>query len=103
MHAEEEELCEWPIVCASIGYPKRRRDDVIGIVRKFLQNKFCCCEGFKDTGWWLRFLQRWPKLSLRKGDALAQPRANAVNAANMKNYFDLLEKTLKTNLFNCPN
>ena len=49
-------------------------------------------------------MQRWPDLALRKGDALAQPRANAVNATNLNNYYNLLEKTLKENdLFNCPN
>ena len=50
------------------------------------------------------FMKRWPGLALRKGDALAQPRVNAVNATNLKNYYILLEKTLKDNdLFNCPN
>ena len=49
-------------------------------------------------------MKRWPDLVLRKGDALAQPLANAVNATNLKNYYILLEKTLKDNdLFNCPN
>ena len=55
-------------------------------------------------GGWLRFKQRWPDLRLRKGDALGQPRANAVNATNIKNYFDLLEITLESNeLFDVPN
>lgn len=103
-HSEEEELYNWVVRCASIGYPKRR-DDVIGIVRKALQSKSAdLVENFKGNGWWLRFKQRWPKIRLRKGDALAQPRANAVNAANLKNYFDLLEQTLKSNeLFDSPN
>ena len=49
-------------------------------------------------------MQRWPQLTLRKGDALAQPRATAVNATNFKNYFDLLKKTLTTHhLLDCPN
>lgn len=48
-------------------------------------------------------MQRWPKLALRKGDALAQPRANAVNSENLKHYYDLLEETLeKYQLFDCP-
>ena len=48
-------------------------------------------------------MERWPKLSLRKGDALAQPRANAVTPENLKNYFDLLKKTLNNNdIMNCP-
>ena len=103
-HSEEKELYDYLILCASIGYPKRR-DDVIGIVRKTLQNKSGFpVDDFRGKGWWLRFMKRWPDLVLRKGDALAQPRANAVNATNLKNYYILLEKTLKDNdLFNCPN
>ena len=44
------------------------------------------------------------KLAFRRGDPLAQPRANAVNAANIKQYYDLLKETLKKNgIFNSPN
>ena len=103
-HAEEQELYDWLVLSASIGYPKSR-DDVIGIVRKTLHKKEGHpVEDFKGRGWWLRFMQRWPQLTLRKGDALAQPRATAVNATNFKNYFDLLKKTLTTHhLLDCPN
>ena len=77
---------------------------MIGIVREVLHSKGCSVDDFKGKGWWWRFTQRWPKLGLRKGDALPQPRANAVNSTNMKNYFKLLETTLKTNgLLDCPN
>ncbi len=78
--AEEEELVEYLISCSKVGYPKRR-DDVIGIVHKTLRNKAKGpVKNFKDKGWWSHFMQRWPKLALHKGDALAQHRANAVNA-----------------------
>ena len=102
-HSEEEELYHYLVTCANIGYPKRR-DDVIGIVRRILESKLDCdMSEFKGKGWWLCFMQRWPKLALRKGDALAQPRANAVNSENLKHYYDLLEGTLKKHeLFNCP-
>ena len=77
---------------------------MIGIVRKTLEKKSSCpVQDFKGKGWWLRFMQHWHKLTLRKGDALPQPRANAVNATNIKNYFDLLEQLEKHELFNCPN
>ncbi len=75
-----------------MGYPKRR-DDVIGIVHKTLRNKAKGpVENFKGKGWWSRFMQRRPKLALRKGDALAQPRANAVNATKE---MERLEKVAK--------
>ncbi len=102
--AEEKELYDWLVLCASIGYPKSR-DDVIGIVRKTLHDKEeHPVEDIKGRGWWLRFMQRWPQLSLRKGDALAQSRAAGVNAVSINNYFDLLKKTLTTHrLLDCPN
>jgi len=84
---EEKELHDWLILCANIGYPKRR-DDVLGIVRKALETKSGSpLEDFTGKGWWLRFMERWPDLHLRKANALAQPRANAVNSDNTKNYF----------------
>ena len=78
---EEKEMYDWLlVVCANIGYPKRR-DDVIGIVRKALKNKFgSLADDFSGKGWWLRFMERWPSLCLRKADGLAQSRANAVNS-----------------------
>ncbi len=48
-------------------------------------------------------MECWPSLTLRKGNALAQARANAVNATVVKQYYSLLETTLRKNdLFNCP-
>ena len=62
---EEKEIYDWLLVCANIGYPKRR-DDVIGIVRKALENKFgFLADNFSGKGWWLRFMERWPSLCLR--------------------------------------
>ena len=101
-HEEEQELYDWLLICANIGYPKSR-DEVIGIVLQTLVKKGVPGEDFKGRGWWLRFMQRWPQLTLRKGDALAQPRAFAVNAGTMKNYYDLLLTTLiEHDLLNCP-
>ena len=100
---EEQELVDYLITCSDIGYPKRR-DEVIGIVRKTLQNKRGnLVEKFNGKGWWLRFMERWPKLALRKGDALAQPRANAVTETNVHQYYSPLEKTMQENdILNCP-
>ena len=90
--SEEQELVNYIITCADIGYPKRRHD-VLSIVCKTLEEKNGAPVKFNGKGWWLRFMQRWPKLALRRGDPLAQPRANAVNAANIKQYYDLLKET----------
>lgn len=81
--SEEQELVDYLVSCSKIGYPKRR-DDVIGIVHRTLENKTGFpVEDFKGKGWWARFMERWPILALRKGDSLAQPRANAVNNENI--------------------
>ena len=51
MHAEEQELYDWLVLCASIGYAKSR-DDVIGIVCITLRNKeWHLVEVFKGRGW----------------------------------------------------
>ena len=43
-------------------------------------------EEFKGRGWWERFMDRWLTLSLRKGNASAVSRAQALTA---KEYYDL--------------
>jgi len=54
------------ITCSNIGYPKKQ-DEVIGIVRKTLQNKKGdLVEKFNGKGWWLCFMECWPKIALRK-------------------------------------
>ena len=99
--SEEKELYDYLVTCAKIGYPKRR-DDVIGIVRKTLEHKARNIE-FKGDGWYNRFMERWPWLSLRKADSLGQARANAVTSSNLAEYFSVLEETLQEhNLMNCP-
>ena len=71
--SEEQELVNYIFTCADIGYPKRRHD-VLSIVCKTLEEKNGGPVKFNGKGWWLRFMQRWPKLTLRRGDPLAQPR-----------------------------
>ena len=45
-----------------------------------------------SNGWWVRFLQRWPQLSLRKGDSFAVVCEDASSCSYdvFENYFDLL-------------
>ena len=42
-----------------------------------------------NNGWWRRFLERNPSLSLRSGDATAGIRMDAINHENITSYFDL--------------
>ena len=71
-YEEVSELVEFIIKCLKMRYGKTRQD-VMKLVESCLAKK-------KDlkrksnkisNGWWVRFLQRWPQLSLRKGDSFA--------------------------------
>lgn len=64
------------------------------IVRQAVEKKGRNTDSFNEEGWWLRFLERHPKLSLRTADPLSRVRANALTEENLKAYFDLLERTL---------
>ena len=78
----EDELVKFLLTCADIGLPKTRVE-VLGIVRKAVIKKRGTDDGFNGEGWWHRFLERHPNLSLRRGDALAISRAAAITAGNM--------------------
>lgn len=103
-YEEEQELARYLVKCAEIGYPKTK-DEVIGIVRQTLHKKKGAefAEDFKGRGWWERFIGRWPKLTLRRGDPLAVSRAEALTAANLSEYYDLLKTTMEEHgLMNLP-
>ena len=87
-----------------MGYRKTRQD-VMKLVESCLAKK----EDLKrksnklSNGWWVRFFQRWPQLSLRKGDSFAVVCEEASTYDVFKNYFDLLEGVLtKHGLKNKP-
>lgn len=47
-----------------------------------------------SDGWWCRFLECQPKLSLGRGDATAHIRLDSVNNEAIQGYYNLLEDTL---------
>ena len=47
-----------------------------------------------SQGWWYRFRERWPKLSLRGGDSFSMAHEKMTSHKVFNDYFDLLEKTL---------
>ena len=71
---EEAELIQHLLTSANIGYPKTK-NEVLAIVQQAVHKKrgVEAAESFNGKGWWNRFVQRWPKICLRKGDALATP------------------------------
>ena len=63
---------------------------MISIVRRVVDKKGRNLDNFNGDGWWFRFMERNPELSLRTSDPLSRVRRNAVTKDNM----DHLEKTL---------
>ena len=90
---EENELETYLINASKVGYGKTRRQ-VIGNVATERGTKR---KARVSDGWWRRYLQRHPKLSLRSGDATAHVRMDAINQENLKHYFSLLKKCIDEN------
>ncbi len=98
-HEEERALANHLVEAARAGYGKTRKQ-VKGIVENVAKEKNLLR---KSRGWWRRFLDRQPQLSLRRGDSTAHVRMDSVNKEAIEGYFDLLEDTLKEhNLMNSP-
>ncbi len=91
---EEEALAEHLVEVARIGYGKTRRE-VKGIIEKVAIEKNMLRKERVTDGWWRRFLERQPQLSLRRGDATAHVRMDSTSKEAIDGYYDLLEKTLK--------
>ena len=103
---EEEALVTFLVHCASVGYPRSRKD-VLVIVQGVLDKK-----GYSrivSHGWWESFRKRHPDITIRKAEALSNPRYVCVTPEVINNYSDLLEEMLIDNdlmekpcqIFNC--
>ena len=65
------------------------------IVETYVRQKHTLKSATISDGWWHRYLKRNPELSLRSGDATAGVRMDAINAVNIKAYFELLKQVYK--------
>lgn len=80
---------------------------MIGIAQEIVNSKDI--EVVVTNGWWERFLQRHPYLTLRTAVPLSYVRAMASDRDSLERYYDLLEETLRNNeifddptrIFNC--
>ena len=93
---EEHELADFLISVARLGYGKTKHE-VFNIVRRTLEKKGKDVSKFNGEGWWIRFKDRHPQLSLRTADPLSMSRANSLSQATIDAYYSLLEETLKEN------
>ena len=98
--SEEEELAEFIVGCASIGYPKTIRD-ILAIVQSILASRGV--HRIVTYGWWEAYRRCHPILTLRVPSSLSKARALASTRDVIDRYFDLLEETLlKNELKDCP-
>ena len=95
---EEEELASFLIQTAKIGYPHTN----LSLVQQIVDSK-----GIDTTvtnGWWERFSQRHPSMTLRVAVPFSIARAMATDVDVLNKYFDMLEECLRnksSNIFNC--
>ena len=91
---EEEELVDFLVTCSKLGYGKTRRE-VLLLVEAAVKKKGRSLDKPVSNGWWLRFRERWPNLSLRKGDSFSVARDKMTNPEVFDSYFKLLQDTLE--------
>lgn len=85
-----------------MGYGKTR-SEVLKIVEATMKKNGRVVNGRISQGWWCRFRERWPQLSLRKGDSFSIARERMTSHEVFNGYFDLLEETLDKygHIYNC--
>jgi len=87
---------------AKAGYGKSRKE-FKGLVKKVARDKVVLKKLKVTDGWFKRFLERQPTLSLRKGDATANVRMDCLSNETMLQYFQMLGDVLtEHNLLNSP-
>ena len=98
---EEDALSDHLVEVAKAGYGKTRKQ-VKALVEKVAREKNLRSHRVSD-GWWRRFMERQPHLSLHRGDSTAHIRMDSVNRGAIGGYYNLLEDTLKEhNLLDAP-
>ena len=59
---EEDELATFLIQVSETGWGKKKRE--VMIVHQAVEKKVQNTDSFNEEGWWFRFLERHPRLSL---------------------------------------
>ena len=103
---EEEQLTSFLLECAKIGYAHTRKQ-VIALVQQIVNSKGIST--IVTNGWWERYVQRHPQITLRVAVPFSYARAMATDREVLDRYFDMLEDCLRSNgllnkascIFNC--
>ena len=101
---EENELSNFLLDVAKAGYGKSRKQ-VKDLAEAVARDKGRLTTSKKlSDGWFRRFMERQPHLSMRKGDPTANVRMDCLTKETMDAYFQLLKDTLIENdLMDSPN
>ena len=91
---EEEELENFIIRCARVGYPHTKKQ-ILALVQEIVDGKGI--ETTVSNGWWERFCARHPKVTLKSAVPLSLARAIASDPITIQNYYDELEDCLVEN------
>ncbi len=91
---EEAELVNFIINCSKVGYGHTRKQ-ILSLVQSIINDKGI--EMTISSGWWERFKQCHPQLTLRVPAPISLSRAVGSDSEIFDNYFSLLEETLKAN------
>ena len=94
LNDDEDDLVRFLINCGKIGFP-RSRMEVMAIVQQFCESKRI--HAVVSHGWWERFCQRHPCVSLRTAATLSSARVRSSTTKEIDTYFDVLEQTLLEN------
>ena len=94
---EEAQLSTHLLAASQVGFGKTR-SDVKYLVETYISNERCP-KGPISDGWWRRFLEQNPTISLRSGDATAGVRMDSINSQNIEAYFNLLREVLMSLIF----
>ena len=94
---EEKDLAKFVEVVADIGFGKTRKQ-INSMVEKTAREKNLLRKNKISDGWFRRFLERQPQLTLRKGDHTAAVRMDAMKKQTaLDNYFIELKNILDEN------
>ena len=101
---EEKELADFLVDVAKVGYGRTRKQ-VCTIAGSCAHDKGRLeSPVVASHGWFVRFMQRQPQLSVRKGDPTANVRMECLTEEVISDYFALLkEEMTKGNFMNSPN
>ena len=93
---EEDELAAYLTSTSKAGYGKTRRQ-VMNIVQHVAKEKRILRKERISSGWFRRFRERQPDVSLRKGDSMALVRFRCTDKETIDGYYDLLETVMEEN------